>query len=143
MAIIFYCQIKKSHVSINLSCHYNINSQLIRENNCRGVDHPPKCNYIRTFISDILSINLSQQYYYFYPAKSNKLSQKKKMSLKGKLISQTEIKGCKDLFHEMFKNNPHHLPNVAPQTIQAIDLHEGNWGTVDAVINCNTVGNIL
>ncbi|XP_049407728.1 kirola-like [Solanum stenotomum] len=59
------------------------------------------------------------------------------MSLKGKLISQTEIKGCKDLFHEMFKNKPHHLPNVAPQTIQATDLHEGNWGTIDAVINCN------
>ncbi|KAK6779712.1 hypothetical protein RDI58_021896 [Solanum bulbocastanum] len=46
------------------------------------------------------------------------------MGLKGKLISQTEIKGCKDLFHEMFKNKPHHLPNVVPQIIQAIDLHE-------------------
>ncbi|KAK4342737.1 hypothetical protein RND71_038553 [Anisodus tanguticus] len=34
------------------------------------------------------------------------------MGLKGKLISQTEIKGCKDLFHEMFRHKPHHLSNI-------------------------------
>ncbi|XP_049407726.1 MLP-like protein 28 [Solanum stenotomum] len=59
------------------------------------------------------------------------------MGLKGKLISETEIKGCKDLFHEMFCEKPHHLPNVVPQTIQAVDLHEGDWGTVGSVVNWN------
>ncbi|KAF3631308.1 putative MLP-like protein 34-like isoform X2 [Capsicum annuum] len=59
------------------------------------------------------------------------------MGLKGKLISQTEIKGCKDLFHEMFRHKPHQLPNVVPQTIQAVDLHEGDWGTVGSVVNWN------
>ncbi|KAJ8550925.1 hypothetical protein K7X08_000295 [Anisodus acutangulus] len=59
------------------------------------------------------------------------------MGLKGKLISQTEIKGCKDLFHEMFRHKPHHLPNATPNIIQAVNLHEGNWGTVGSVFNLN------
>ncbi|XP_059306484.1 MLP-like protein 28 [Lycium ferocissimum] len=66
------------------------------------------------------------------------------MGLKGKLISQTEIKGCKDLFHEMFRHKPHHLPNVIPNTIQAVNLHEGDWGTVGSVFNLNyTMGKIF
>uniref|UniRef100_M1AH20 Major latex n=1 Tax=Solanum tuberosum TaxID=4113 RepID=M1AH20_SOLTU len=56
------------------------------------------------------------------------------MGLKGKLISETEIKGCKDLFHEMFCEKPHHLPNVVPQTIQAVDLHEGDWEGDEKVV---------
>ncbi|KAK6779714.1 hypothetical protein RDI58_021898 [Solanum bulbocastanum] len=59
------------------------------------------------------------------------------MVLKGKLISETEIKGCKDLFHEMFCEKPHHLPNLVPQTIQAVDLHERDWSTVGSVVNWN------
>ncbi|XP_059305357.1 kirola-like [Lycium ferocissimum] len=59
------------------------------------------------------------------------------MGLKGKLISQTEIKGCKDLFHEMFRHKPHNIPNVTPKLIQAVNLHEGDWGTVGSVINWN------
>ncbi|XP_060206246.1 kirola-like isoform X1 [Lycium barbarum] len=59
------------------------------------------------------------------------------MGLKGKLVSQTELKGCKDLFHEMFRHKPHHLPNVAPNSIKAVDLHEGDWGTVGSVVNWN------
>ncbi|XP_009798271.1 kirola-like [Nicotiana tabacum] len=59
------------------------------------------------------------------------------MGLKGKLISQIEIKGCGDLFHEMFRHKPHHLPNVTPDKIQAVDLHEGDWGTVGSVVNWN------
>lgn len=66
------------------------------------------------------------------------------MGLKGKLISEMELKGCKDLFHEMFCEKPHHLPNIVPHTIKAVDLHEGDWGTVGSVVNWNyTLGNFF
>lgn len=60
------------------------------------------------------------------------------MGLKEKWISQTEIKDCTNLFHEIFRHKKHQLPDVAPQTIQTINLHKGYRGTIGSVINyCN------
>ncbi|XP_059655378.1 kirola-like [Cornus florida] len=56
------------------------------------------------------------------------------MALIGKLVSQTEIKSDGDAFHEMFKN-PHRISNICPGKIKAVDLHEGDWGTVGSVIS--------
>ncbi|CAI9785471.1 unnamed protein product [Fraxinus pennsylvanica] len=55
------------------------------------------------------------------------------MGLKGKLTAQIEIKAGGDVFHELFSNTPHQLPNISPNIIQSCDLHEGEWGTVGSV----------
>ncbi|EXB52999.1 MLP-like protein 28 [Morus notabilis] len=55
----------------------------------------------------------------------------------GKLETDVEIKAFPSQFHHMFKHKPHHISNVSSGKIQGCDLHEGEWGTVGAVIYWN------
>ncbi|KAL8035006.1 hypothetical protein ABFX02_12G068800 [Erythranthe guttata] len=55
------------------------------------------------------------------------------MGLSGKLVSETNIKSDGDVFHEIFRERPHHVPNMSPE-IQNCDLHHGEWGTVGSII---------
>ncbi|KAL3501899.1 hypothetical protein ACH5RR_036348 [Cinchona calisaya] len=59
------------------------------------------------------------------------------MSLTGKLVSQIEIKSDGDLFYELFRQKPHHLSNVSPDTFQGVELHEGEWGVMGSVFFSN------
>lgn len=66
------------------------------------------------------------------------------MSLSGKLVSQVDIKSDGDVFHEIFRERPHHISDMSPDHIQNCDLHEGQWGTVGSIIYWNyTHGNYL
>ncbi|EXB52998.1 MLP-like protein 28 [Morus notabilis] len=55
----------------------------------------------------------------------------------GKLETDVEIKASPSKFHHMFKHKPHHISNVSSDKIQGCDLHEGEWGTVGAVLYWN------
>lgn len=57
--------------------------------------------------------------------------------LVGKLVSQIDIKSDGDVFHEIFRDRPHHLSEMTPEKIQNCDLHEGDWGKVGSVICFN------
>ncbi|KAL9148791.1 hypothetical protein ABFS82_12G066500 [Erythranthe guttata] len=59
------------------------------------------------------------------------------MGLSGKLVSKTNIKSDGDVFHEIFRERPHHVPDMSPDLIQNCDLHHGEWGTVGSVIFWN------
>ncbi|KAK4430314.1 Kirola [Sesamum alatum] len=59
------------------------------------------------------------------------------MGLSGKLVSQIDIKCDGDVFHEIFRERPHHISGMSPQHIQNCDLHDGQWGTVGSVIYWN------
>ncbi|KAI3466977.1 hypothetical protein Pfo_023640 [Paulownia fortunei] len=59
------------------------------------------------------------------------------MGLTGKLVSQTDIKSDGDVFHEIFRDRPHHISGMSPGNIQNCDLHHGEWGTVGSVIYWN------
>ncbi|XP_047308267.1 kirola-like [Impatiens glandulifera] len=54
-----------------------------------------------------------------------------------KLVKQVEIKSDGDVFHELFRFQPHHISNISPTNIQNVDLHEGDWGTIGSVIFWN------
>uniref|UniRef100_A0A3Q7GMC8 Bet v I/Major latex protein domain-containing protein n=1 Tax=Solanum lycopersicum TaxID=4081 RepID=A0A3Q7GMC8_SOLLC len=38
-----------------------------------------------------------------------------------------------DVFHEFFRQRPHHLSNICPDKIQNVNIHEGEWGTVGSI----------
>ncbi|CAA3026953.1 kirola-like [Olea europaea subsp. europaea] len=59
------------------------------------------------------------------------------MALTGKLLSQIDIKSDGDVFHEIFRERPHHISGMSPANIQKCDLHQGQWGTVGSVIFWN------
>ncbi|XP_019160136.1 PREDICTED: kirola-like [Ipomoea nil] len=52
------------------------------------------------------------------------------MGLKGKVLGQIEISFHGDVFHEIFRERPHHVPSMC-STILGV---EGQWGTVGSVI---------
>nr|GMD26632.1 kirola-like [Ipomoea batatas] len=52
------------------------------------------------------------------------------MGLKGKVLGQVEISFHGDVFHEIFRERPHHVPSMC-STILGV---EGQWGTVGSVI---------
>ncbi|CAI9096014.1 OLC1v1032074C2 [Oldenlandia corymbosa var. corymbosa] len=56
---------------------------------------------------------------------------------KKKLVSSIEIKSDGDVFHEIFRDRPHHISNMSPTYIQGVDLHDGDWGKVGSVIFWN------
>ncbi|KAK6157591.1 hypothetical protein DH2020_011839 [Rehmannia glutinosa] len=56
------------------------------------------------------------------------------MGLKGKLISQIDIKSDGDVFHEIFREKPHHVAGISPDHVQNCDLHDGEWGKVGSII---------
>ena len=47
-------------------------------------------------------------------------------NLKGKIESEVEIKSSSEKYYNFFKT-PHHVPNVAGDHIQGVDMHEGDW----------------
>ncbi|CAL5399993.1 unnamed protein product [Camellia sinensis] len=59
------------------------------------------------------------------------------MGLTGKLVRQVEIKSDGDVFHELFRDKPHHISTMSPGNIHGVDLHEGDWGHVGSVISWN------
>uniref|UniRef100_M1CVY8 MLP 34 n=1 Tax=Solanum tuberosum TaxID=4113 RepID=M1CVY8_SOLTU len=60
------------------------------------------------------------------------------MSLKGKLVSEINIKCDGDVFHEIFRHRPHHISSMCDK-LQSVDIHEGEWGTVGSVISWNFI----
>ncbi|KAM7463439.1 hypothetical protein LguiA_031560 [Lonicera macranthoides] len=56
------------------------------------------------------------------------------MSLKGQLVSKTSIKSSGDVFHELFRDDPHHISNITPAKIQGCHLHEGEFGKAGSII---------
>ncbi|XP_019188179.1 PREDICTED: kirola-like [Ipomoea nil] len=52
------------------------------------------------------------------------------MGLKGKLVAQVEISFHGDLYYEIFREKPHHLPSMT-SLIHAVD---GQWGTQGCTI---------
>ncbi|TMW91418.1 hypothetical protein EJD97_014362 [Solanum chilense] len=61
------------------------------------------------------------------------------MSLHGKLVSEIEIKCDGDIFYEVYRHRPHHISTMSRNNIQNVDVHEGEWGTVDSVIFWNFI----
>ncbi|WMV22941.1 hypothetical protein MTR67_016326 [Solanum verrucosum] len=59
------------------------------------------------------------------------------MSLKGKLVSEINIKCDGDVFHEILGHKPHHMSSICPDKIQNVNIHEGEWGTVGSVSSWN------
>ncbi|KAH7835382.1 hypothetical protein Vadar_025640 [Vaccinium darrowii] len=57
--------------------------------------------------------------------------------LKGKVERQVEIKSDGDVFHQLFRYNPHHISTISPDNVHGVDLHEGDWGNDDSVITWN------
>ncbi|XP_060202231.1 kirola-like [Lycium barbarum] len=57
------------------------------------------------------------------------------MGLKGKLISQTEMKCAGHLLHEHFKSNPHQSSTMSPDKIKNFTLHEGQLGSTGSVVS--------
>ncbi|XP_050275431.1 MLP-like protein 28 [Quercus robur] len=51
------------------------------------------------------------------------------MSLKGKVGTEIEIKSPPEKFYNIFKSQAYHVPNAAPNHIQGVDVHEGDWET--------------
>ncbi|KAJ4840587.1 hypothetical protein Tsubulata_021422, partial [Turnera subulata] len=58
----------------------------------------------------------------------------KKMSLKGTMEGEVEIKTDATIFHDVFSCRPHHISGMSPSKIQGVDLHEGDWGTEGTII---------
>ncbi|XP_019160363.1 PREDICTED: kirola-like [Ipomoea nil] len=52
------------------------------------------------------------------------------MGLKGKLLRQIEISFHGDVFHEIYRDRPHHVPSMCPIVVGV----EGQWGTVGSII---------
>ncbi|KAL8463657.1 hypothetical protein ACS0TY_033568 [Phlomoides rotata] len=54
------------------------------------------------------------------------------MGLSGKLVSEIKIKSDGDVFHQLFKERPHHIAGMT-DTIQNCELHQGQWGAAGFV----------
>ncbi|KAJ4840589.1 hypothetical protein Tsubulata_021424 [Turnera subulata] len=63
----------------------------------------------------------------------------KRMSLKGNLEAEVEIKTDAKTFHDVFSARPHHISNMTPERVQGVDLHEGDLGTAGTVLVWNYV----
>ncbi|KAI7729837.1 hypothetical protein M8C21_003519 [Ambrosia artemisiifolia] len=59
------------------------------------------------------------------------------MALSGKRVAQIEIKSKGDVFHDLWKANPHHIPNLSPTLVQNCQTHNGETGTVGSVLHWN------
>ncbi|CAN6873508.1 unnamed protein product [Brassica oleracea] len=60
-------------------------------------------------------------------------------SLVGEVEVEVEIKAPAEKFYEMYTGKAHHVAENTPQNVQACDLHDGDWGTLDSVIVWNYV----
>ncbi|KAL9229251.1 hypothetical protein vseg_004737 [Gypsophila vaccaria] len=50
------------------------------------------------------------------------------MGVKGKVEVELEIKSCGDLYHEIFKSKPHHVPNITPDRMHACNYDDSTYG---------------
>ncbi|KAH6755636.1 hypothetical protein C2S52_010250 [Perilla frutescens var. hirtella] len=55
-------------------------------------------------------------------------------SLPNKVIAQVAFKAGGDIFHQLVANNPKHLANATPVTIQDCELLQGHYGVNGSVI---------
>ncbi|KAK6134138.1 hypothetical protein DH2020_032088 [Rehmannia glutinosa] len=55
------------------------------------------------------------------------------MGLKGKLISQIDIKSDGDVFHEIFRERPHHISGMSPDHIQNYGKKEVAKEIIEAI----------
>ncbi|KAK4596735.1 hypothetical protein RGQ29_014681 [Quercus rubra] len=55
------------------------------------------------------------------------------MALKYKLGTEVEIKSPPEKYYNIFKGQAFHVPNAAPDHIQGVDVHEGDWETHGSV----------
>lgn len=51
------------------------------------------------------------------------------MVLAGKLGSEIEIKAAAEKYYTFYKDKVRHLPNISPNIIQQVEVHEGSWDT--------------
>ncbi|XP_022155179.1 MLP-like protein 328 [Momordica charantia] len=49
------------------------------------------------------------------------------MSLVGKLVSELEINAAAEKFYKVFKDQAFHVPNISPNFVQQVEVHEGDW----------------
>lgn len=66
------------------------------------------------------------------------LISKLNMDAVGKIEIEVQIESAANNFHQVLWRRPHHLANVSPN-IKKVELLEGDWGTLDSVINCHYV----
>ncbi|XP_076895448.1 kirola-like [Bidens hawaiensis] len=59
------------------------------------------------------------------------------MALTGKRVTQDEIKSKGNIFHELWKSNPHQIPSLTPTTIQNCQTHDGEVGSMGSVLLWN------
>ncbi|KVH96242.1 kirola-like [Cynara cardunculus var. scolymus] len=59
------------------------------------------------------------------------------MALRGKRVARVEINAIGDVFHELWKGNPHQIPNISPTNIQNCQTHHGEVGTVGSILAWN------
>ncbi|KAI3731567.1 hypothetical protein L1987_62756 [Smallanthus sonchifolius] len=57
------------------------------------------------------------------------------MALSGKLIGYVEISKTGDVFHDLFRHNPHKMVAMTPDKVHDCELHEGERGVVGSVIS--------
>jgi hypothetical protein len=55
------------------------------------------------------------------------------MALQGKVGTEIEIKASPDKFYNVFKSTAYHVPNAAPNHIQGVEVHQGDWETHGSV----------
>ncbi|KAH6779012.1 hypothetical protein C2S52_010249 [Perilla frutescens var. hirtella] len=55
-------------------------------------------------------------------------------SFPNKVIAQVAFKAGGNIFHHLLADNPKHLAKATPVTIQACDLHQGNYGVNGSVV---------
>ncbi|KAK4263982.1 hypothetical protein QN277_029326 [Acacia crassicarpa] len=56
-----------------------------------------------------------------------------------KLEADVHIKAPAKKFYDVLSSRTHHLANVCPDKVHAIDLHEGEWGSHGSIIIWNYV----
>ncbi|KAK4729841.1 hypothetical protein R3W88_022829 [Solanum pinnatisectum] len=61
------------------------------------------------------------------------------MGLKGRLISQIEMKCSGHLLYEHFKSNPHKTSVMSPDKITNFTIHEGQLGKANSVVSWNFI----
>ncbi|KAJ0430804.1 putative Bet v I/Major latex protein [Helianthus annuus] len=57
------------------------------------------------------------------------------MALSGKLIGYVEISKTGDVFHDLYRHNPHKIVKITPHKVHDCELHEGDRGVVGSIIS--------
>ncbi|KAM7463441.1 hypothetical protein LguiA_031562 [Lonicera macranthoides] len=59
------------------------------------------------------------------------------MSVIGRLVAKISIKSSGDVFHELFRDDPHYISKITPVKLQGCRLLEGQFGKAGSVIQWN------